>query len=47
MNCYRNAAKPVVDTGRKRNEIKKIKQEEEKEYVLDPKPLSLTLGKYT
>ncbi|XP_032900249.1 RING finger protein 32 isoform X1 [Amblyraja radiata] len=44
MNCYRNAAKPVVDTGRKRNEKKKIKQKEEKEYVLDPKPLSLTLA---
>ncbi|XP_078285543.1 RING finger protein 32 isoform X1 [Rhinoraja longicauda] len=44
MNCYRNVAKPVVDTGIKRNEKKKIKEEEEKEYVLDPKPLSLTLA---
>ncbi|XP_067908033.1 RING finger protein 32 isoform X1 [Heterodontus francisci] len=49
MNCYRpigrNTVKPVVDTGIKRKEErKKIKDDEEKEYVLDPKPLGLTLA---
>uniref|UniRef100_UPI00398E387B RING finger protein 32 n=1 Tax=Pristiophorus japonicus TaxID=55135 RepID=UPI00398E387B len=47
MNCYRpidrNTAKPVVDTGIKRKEKKKRK-DEEKEYVLDPKPTGLTLA---
>ncbi|XP_067855333.1 RING finger protein 32 [Heptranchias perlo] len=47
MNCCRpidrNTVKPVVDTGIKRKEKKKRK-DEEKEYVLDPKPSSLTLA---
>ncbi|XP_059827851.1 RING finger protein 32 isoform X2 [Hypanus sabinus] len=48
MNCYRlvnrNTVKPVVDTGIKRNEKKEIKEDEEREYVLDPKPSGLTLA---
>ncbi|XP_069770873.1 RING finger protein 32 isoform X2 [Narcine bancroftii] len=48
MNCSRpvdrNTVKPVVFTGIKRNRKMKMKKEEEKEYVLDPKPLGLTLA---
>ncbi|XP_072110147.1 RING finger protein 32 isoform X1 [Mobula birostris] len=48
MNCYRlvnrNTVKAVVDTGIKRNEKKEIKKDEEREYVLDPKPPGLTLA---
>ncbi|XP_038654316.1 RING finger protein 32 [Scyliorhinus canicula] len=48
MSCYRpidrNTVKPVVDTGIKRKEEKKKRKDEEKEYVLDPRPLSLTLA---
>ncbi|GCC31901.1 RING finger protein 32 [Chiloscyllium punctatum] len=49
MGCYRpidrSTVKPVVDTGIKRKEgRKKRKEDEEKEYVLDPKPSGLTLA---